>query len=747
MSNQKLGFDRLKGRENYSEWKVGARAFLTTKELWACVTTDLSPSASATDKSKDQRALAEITSLLEPNLFSYIEEITEAKKAWDALESIFEDNGVLRKVFVLEQFVMLKLSDCESITDYVNKKIGLYAKVKKGFKLDDEVSGEILLCGLGEAYRPLVMSVRDKLSPDSVKTLLLQSVDFESASENALNAQNKKKFNNKGKSKKPVKCYDCGGPHFRNKCTSKNREKSEKGECVLYSALVDKDSMEDKCVKTDSCDVLRSIGNCEPGNNDVVLYSALATKTQNDDEWFADSGASKHMTHVDFQLENIKRPSISEVKVANNERLKINHVGDLKCMIGDRSERDITLKDVHYIPKLCVNLLSVSQMVKNKCTVIFDINGVRICKNSNGATEVIASGVLENDMFKLNIKPSEIACAANVSEYRDPILWHRRLAHMNFATMGSLLNIKVKPDMQCVVCSMGKQARKSFVDKGTRASGILDLIHSDVCGPMPVQSHGHARYYNGIKHEKTSPYSPQQNGLAERMNRTIMDKVRCMLIDSGLSKQFWAEAVFAAVSIINVIPNASSGAVPDEIWNWVERIAVEDEGVEFFPIEEENENIDSGENDEIESTLTQNTPPAVISTNASESAENNEATTSQNDSVIMINDSPNQSLNETTVDDGEKDSSLGDPTYQTRARIDGTSNVMQTRSKSRDAEVLNMNVAIAYVVGEPNGYKEALRDENLKHMNCMDTATWTMRAASQPEDLLPATVLSSEMEQ
>ena len=38
---------------------------------------------------------------------------------------------------------------------------------------------------------------------------------------------------------------------------------------------------------------------------------------------------------------------------------------------------------------------------------------------------------------------------------------------------------------------------------------------------------------NGILHQKTCPYTPEQNGVAERMNRTIADRVRCMLIDSG----------------------------------------------------------------------------------------------------------------------------------------------------------------------------------------------------------------------
>jgi transposase InsO family protein len=46
----------------------------------------------------------------------------------------------------------------------------------------------------------------------------------------------------------------------------------------------------------------------------------------------------------------------------------------------------------------------------------------------------------------------------------------------------------------------------------------------------------------GIEHQLTSPYSPQQNGVVERKNRTVMEMTRCLLHDKGLPKKFWAEA-------------------------------------------------------------------------------------------------------------------------------------------------------------------------------------------------------------
>ncbi|KAK4392578.1 Retrovirus-related Pol polyprotein from transposon TNT 1-94 [Sesamum angolense] len=71
----------------------------------------------------------------------------------------------------------------------------------------------------------------------------------------------------------------------------------------------------------------------------------------------------------------------------------------------------------------------------------------------------------------------------------------------------------------------------------------------------------------GIKRHKTTPYTPQQNGVAERMNRTLLNKVRCLLISSGLSKTFWGEALSTAVYLINRSPSVPLlGKIPECMW-------------------------------------------------------------------------------------------------------------------------------------------------------------------------------------
>ncbi|GKD89706.1 reverse transcriptase domain-containing protein, partial [Tanacetum coccineum] len=59
---------------------------------------------------------------------------------------------------------------------------------------------------------------------------------------------------------------------------------------------------------------------------------------------------------------------------------------------------------------------------------------------------------------------------------------------------------------------------------------------------------------HGIRHEFTAPYSPQQNGIAERKNRTLKEIVTAMLISSGMSQDMWGEVILTATYLLNKIP-------------------------------------------------------------------------------------------------------------------------------------------------------------------------------------------------
>ena len=75
-------------------------------------------------------------------------------------------------------------------------------------------------------------------------------------------------------------------------------------------------------------------------------------------------------------------------------------------------------------------------------------------------------------------------------------------------------------------------------------------------------------YEHGIRMERTVPGTPQHNGVAERMNRTLTERVKSMRIQSGLPKLFWVEAVNTAAYLINRGPSVPlEHRIPEEVWS------------------------------------------------------------------------------------------------------------------------------------------------------------------------------------
>lgn len=106
--------------------------------------------------------------------------------------------------------------------------------------------------------------------------------------------------------------------------------------------------------------------------------------------------------------------------------------------------------------------------------------------------------------------------------------------------------------------SMSKEDHsKSFESK-------LKVLRSDNSGEYLSNEFKAYLAQHGIKHELTVAYTPQQNGVAERMNRTLLDLTRAMLHHKNIDKIFWAEALTTAVYIRNRV--TSRALFPNLTW-------------------------------------------------------------------------------------------------------------------------------------------------------------------------------------
>lgn len=203
-----------------------------------------------------------------------------------------------------------------------------------------------------------------------------------------------------------------------------------------------------------------------------------------DDGWLVDSGATCHMTNTKQLLKKFKQGS-EPVLIANGSELEGVGRGEFPIVVKGRES--LTVTNVLCVPDLTTNLLSISELVHGGKIVVFDRLGCKIL-NSDGGT--IATASLRNGAYQLDLH--ERCCL--VKQNDNTKLWHRRFGHLNFRDMCKLKNqlvngIKFIGELdKCPECVLGKSHRKSFSSSESRSFNILELIHSDVCGPMQVSS-------------------------------------------------------------------------------------------------------------------------------------------------------------------------------------------------------------------------------------------------------------------
>jgi hypothetical protein len=161
-----------------------------------------------------------------------------------------------------------------------------------------------------------------------------------------------------------------------------------------------------------------------------------------------------------------------------------------------------------------------------------------------------------------------------VTQMDNTDLWHNRYAHLSFKGLNTLVKkdmVQGLPKLQekeekCSDCMKGKQHREAIPREAQwRATKPLELVHSDICGPITPQSNGGCN--NGIKRQLTTAYTPQQNGVSERKNRTLLNMVRSMLSGRNVPKSFWPEALKWATYVLNRSPTLSvKDMTPEEAW-------------------------------------------------------------------------------------------------------------------------------------------------------------------------------------
>ena len=327
--------------------------------------------------------------------------------------------------------------------------------------------------------------------------------------------------------------------------------------------------------------------------------------------WLVDSGASSHMTlQKEFLTNYHEFDTPQKVGLGDGRIVEALGAGNvhLNMQFKVSNPKRAVMYDVLYVPKLTCNLFSVRAAAAKGNIVKFRSSK---CWITDRTRKLYGMGSLVNKLYQLDCEPVRLEHASTVHEQNNDMeIWHQRLGHLNGHQLNDITQKELATGISfpkstrlsfCEGCVHGKMQRKPFKSVGgIRSTRKLQLVHSDVCGPMQTESIGGKRYLvtfiddysrccavyflrkksevlskfkdfesivtyeyeqsigslrtdnggeyvsrefeaylksKGIQHELTIAHTPEQNGVAERLNRTLMESARAMISHAGLSMQ------------------------------------------------------------------------------------------------------------------------------------------------------------------------------------------------------------------
>ena len=170
----------LQGSANYRTWKFSTKMVLQAKDLWEVVSgEEVKPEAERAAQAwekKARKALATIALALSAAEKEHIIDCTTPKAAWDILEKLYEGKGRNRKFMLLQELFKLSMEG-EKMDSYlraVREKMSELSTI--GLKLEDDIKLAIILNGLPDRYRYLVVSLekQDSIDFDELTARLLE---------------------------------------------------------------------------------------------------------------------------------------------------------------------------------------------------------------------------------------------------------------------------------------------------------------------------------------------------------------------------------------------------------------------------------------------------------------------------------------------------------------------------------------------------------------------------------------------
>ncbi|KAD3640707.1 hypothetical protein E3N88_29930 [Mikania micrantha] len=513
---------------NYPVWSLRIKAIFRAHRIWEAI----EPGKNV-DPRKDNSAVAYLYQSLPEDLVLQIAHCEHAKDIWDAIKT--RHLGVERVMeawlqTLKAEFEVARMKDNEKIDDFAAKLAGISSKsAALGSIIEETTLVRKLLTAIQEIFL-------------NIAATLEQLVDLKTV-----------KFQRKGTVEAESEGIAMTTPGAE--------EEAEVGLVDVDEALatVPTHTREGRMMKAD-CPTRKTDerANLAHATTDgPTLLMAVASQKERiylsekkvfpasyeseDQVWYLDTWATNHMSGNKELFTTLDTNIEGTVRFGDNSCVKVEGRGSilLECKTGDQK----LLTNILYIPFLKSSIFSLGQADEGGCQVLIKQGTLTITDPDGSVLMKVKRST--NRLYKIDLKVATPICL--LTEISNPSwLWHACLGH-------------------------------PFPDQTTfRAEAPLMQVYGDLCGPFTPTTAAGNRKINVLRTDKggefnstefkqyceeeeisrqlTAPYTPQQNGVVERRNRTILNATRSMLCAMSMPQDLWAKSVRHAVHILNRVP-------------------------------------------------------------------------------------------------------------------------------------------------------------------------------------------------
>ncbi|CAB0006643.1 unnamed protein product, partial [Nesidiocoris tenuis] len=616
--------DRL-DKDNYQTWKLQMEAVLVKNDAIGYVNGKIpkpdekaNPQELADWEVGDMKAKADLILAISASELSQITGCETSREVWLKLQSTYQSKGAARKATLLKHLLNTRMNDEDDVRGHMTDFFDTVERLKTmEVEIHQDLLAVMLLNSLPDSYENFKCAIEtrdDFPSVDQLKIKILEQNDSRKerskASANALMAKKKIQPKRSTEEKPP------NSKPFRFKCNFCQKKGHKSSDCDKKKSHYARNTEESQLAfREQALNVSLPKWCIDSGCtshmcNEAGRFSSLDTSdhtrvnlANNDSTDVNGKGTVKMCVSV-----NGKKQVMSLHNTLHVPELRSNLLS-----VGKITDQGLT-----------VTFTSTSAEIKNRSG-----ETLMRAKRTNGLYLVDEVSGSSNSKEEISLKcESKI----ENWHQRFGHLNESDLKSLQAGKKVKGIDLRSNEKLSdCTICLQGKMTQTPFPKKSSRTSQKLDLIHMDLCGPMRVQSKGGAKYFltliddysrwceirflkkksdvfaefkkfknlvetqkgrkikciqsdngkefcnrefdryleeNGISRRLTVNHTPQQNGIAERKNRSLVETARCMLIQSKLAPSFWAEAISTANHIKNRSPSSPiNGDTPFKLWN------------------------------------------------------------------------------------------------------------------------------------------------------------------------------------